>query len=342
VRHPLLAPAAALLAAGLALFAPTSPAAAEPSLVVDGHRGLDLVSVRAPHHHTESLRLGRAYSPVVASPSGRILAARSVRDGRHRLVVGADGPQRALATTPACLSTVAISPDGSQVTWAAVPQDDQGCPFAEVVHLLDVDTGTRVDLAAPPRSGWFRTPPSFSPDGSRVTLLGLTRHEHWLMRVFDTATGQRLRQLTDHLPTDVPAADGAVVVRRTDGLPGGRRCRLFTLDTGSDAEPSCWDADLRLTGPQAAAVTASPDGTRLAWVDASTGKPHLVLAPTVDPAADVDLGRIHNGPGRPSLTWVGNRHLLARSPEDDQRTLIRAHDGRAVWPHAPITYGWVR
>lgn len=339
--HRLLGPVATalvLLAGALAV----PPASAEPSLVVDGRGGLDLVAVRDPHPREESLRLGRAYGAVAASPSGRIVAARSLRDGRHRIVVGGGGPQRPVATTAECLSSVAISGDGAQVTWAAERQDDDGCPFADVVHLLDVDTGTRLDLPAPPRSGWFRTPVTFSPDGSRLTLLGLTRGERWIMRVFDSATGERLRELTDHLPTDVPAAGGHLVVRRTAGLPGGPRCRLFVLDPHSEAEPTCWSDDLLLTGPQAATVTASPNGQRLAWLDTERGRQHLVLAPVADPGAAREAGPIDNGPGRPSLTWVGDGYLLARSPEDDARTLVRARTGRPAWRRPPITYGWVR
>jgi hypothetical protein len=163
-----------------------------------------------------------------------------------------------------------------------------------------------------------------------------------LLWLYDTATGERVRELSGYRPTDLPTPDGAIVVRRhPDGEESGRRCQLFTVPVSPDEPLTCWDPALRLSLDQADGITASPDGSTLAWIRRDHGL-HIVLAPVDDVIDRRDLGTSRTGPGMPTPTWVSDRFLATTSPEEDERAVRRVSDGKPIRGPIPVFAGWTR
>lgn len=339
--------AATALALALSTLLPVSPAGADdrplrgPFLVTTERGGVHRSEVRYPHGDERVLAAGAYFTPHVA-PTGRILLAKYVglSGDRVRVLVGGDGDTHVLAPDiSSCVDELAISDDGALATYADPGEGPSGCAAADVVHLVTIDTGVRLELAAPPRSNWFGSDPQFSRDGAYVALLGRAQgaQQLWL---YDTATGERVRELAGVRPTDLPTDDGAIVVRRhVDGEQSGARCQLFTVTASADEPRTCWDPALRLTDEQAEGITASPDGSTLAWIRRHHGQ-RIVLAPVGDVTDRHELGRSRTGPGWPTPTWVTDRFLATESPEQDARAVRRVGDGTPVRGPIPVFAGW--
>lgn len=328
-RH--LGIAVTALALAVTTLLPVPPAGAldpplsGPFLIATERGGIYRVEIRYPHH-SERVLSARAFLEPHVAPTGRILFAkyRGLSGNRVKVLVGGDGDTHVLADDIShCVDEQAISYDGELATYADPGEGDSACAAADVVHLVTIDTDARLDLPAPPRSNWFGADPQFSRDGSHVALLGRGGGAQVLW-LYDTATGERVRQLSGYRPTDLPAADGAIVVRRhPDGEESGRRCQLFTVPVSPDEPLSCWDPELRLTLEQADGITASPDGSTLAWIRR-------------------DLGTSRTGPGMPTPVWISDRFLATHSPEEDARAVRRVSDGKPVRGPIPVFAGWTR
>lgn len=313
-----------------------------PFLVVSQRGGPERVAVAAPHRAERIIHAG-AYHPPHVAPSGQVLIAKYTdRTGERMRLVVTDGTSTTVLdeTTP-CVSTTAISYDGRLATYGDAGWSDQGCASPKVVHLVVVATGATLDLPAPAHAGWFLTDPMFSRDGSYLSVVGRERGKDVLW-LYDTSSGERLRTLTGYRPTDLPsglADGGGIVVRPTSKAGPGVRCRLFDLAASSRRPLTCWDRRLPLTKDAASGITLSPDGTTLAWVEGRS----IVLAPVDDVTDRRVLGSAHTGPGTPTASWVSNRYVLTRSPEDDERSLRTVTTGhRLRWQPPSGIYGWTR
>lgn len=296
------------------------------------------MAVAAPHQGERIIHAG-AYHPPHVSPTGRILLASYVgKDGdRMRLVVTDGTSTQVLDATSPCVTTTAISFDGRLATYADPGSGRGACGSPTSVRLVDLDSGATRDLRAPRHAGWFRTDPVFSRDSSYLSLVG-RRHGKDVLWLYDTATGDRLRTLVGYRPTDLPTARG-IVVRPTSKAGPGVRCRLFVLTARTTRPLTCWNPALRLAKDAASGIALSPDGTTLAWVDGRS----ITLAPVDDVRERRVLGAAHTGPGTPTASWVGNRYVLTRSPEDDARSLRKVGNGhRLRWTPPPGIFGWTR
>jgi hypothetical protein len=339
--------AVAALALALTALLPVPPAGADdrplrgPFLITTERGGVYRTEVRYPHHGERVLQ-ARAFLGPHTAPTGRILFAKylALSGNRVTVLVGGDGAPHVLADDIShCVDELAISDDGTLATYADPAEGPDRCQAADVVHLVTIDTGARLELPAPPRSNWFGSNPQFSRDGSHVALLGRDAGAQALW-LYDTATGERVRELSGYRPTDLPTEDGAIVVRRhPDGKETGRRCQLYAVPVSASEPLTCWDPALRLTLEQSDGITASPDGSTVAWIRRDHGF-HIVLAPVGDVTDRRDLGPSRTGPGMPTPRWVTDRFLATQSPEEDARAVRRVGDGTPVRGPIPVFAGW--
>jgi Tol biopolymer transport system component len=157
----------------------------------------------------------------------------------------------------------AWSPDGTKVVLqeARVGLDHAG---QLVVHDLDTDATTElVDLSGEPRA-FFWLAPRFSGDGRRVVFQLAQMRQAW--SAFDTwsvpVTGGVPQLEMRDAAFPVPLGDGRViVVSGLEGLFGDQTATLSILDADGvvndvvDVDHAPWH------------LTASPDGTRVAYVE---------------------------------------------------------------------------
>jgi hypothetical protein len=214
---------------------PSNPIADDPHLLSWGHL--------LPERRSQSAQLTRKdlsgwVGQVAFSGDGRWLAA-CTSIGRFEAWHDEDKFGWAKRIPGACLSSVALSPDGK----AAIVGSFDGS-----VHMLDSGSGER-------RLGTHRGPVSsvaYSPDGSLIASGGLDR----TIRVWDGTTGEPRRTLSGHkswVNALVFLKDGTLVSGSSDGT-----VRLWDVATGENAKT------IQATKGEVRSIAVSFNGERIA------------------------------------------------------------------------------
>lgn len=205
----------------------------------------------------------REDSPAWA-PSGRRLAFASVRNGARDLIeVSVDGrDRRDLTTTAADEKDPAYSPDGSEL--AFVTNRDGN----DEIYVMTLPDGSPAGAAAPRRLTNHAArdlAPAWSPDRSQILFLSDRDAEGQFDVYLMRADGTDVERLTTTGANACPrfAPDG-----RRIALQAGDAVHLFDLKTRT-LLPLTREST---TGSQ---PTWSPDGTRLAFMSARSGRSQI-------------------------------------------------------------------
>ncbi|MFG2465941.1 helix-turn-helix domain-containing protein [Streptomyces canus] len=206
-------------------------------------------------------------------PTGRVLAARSVKRGVIEVLDVATGRLR-LSRALGAGGTAVFSPDGTRLAVVG----GQGA-----VHLLDLSTGARHTAAQPDHDGTVRRV-AFTPDGRTLAVVDI-EDDGDQVRLLDATTGRTrrtIKQSTQFLSAFAFSPDG----------------RTLATVNGSRGSVKMWDVrtgrrqDSFSVGGEVASLAFSPDARTLAvsgprgvqlW-DLTTSQNRLTL-PTRSPEA---------------------------------------------------------
>lgn len=248
-----------------------------------------------------------------------------------------------------CAGWTSISPDGRYVTFGAGTSDGIRCFPPEGITLVDTLMGTRRRLASP-GDGSFASfhDPVFTGDGAYLLLSGFVDF-YERTQVVDPATGALVSASgavthEGYRPTMLTTADGELVLRPAyDWVDEDCESRLMAVRPGSAHAASCW-AEGVFTADESIHVLPSPDGTRLAWLSARTGKPRFMVSPVAEPTLATDLGGLGYTPegNRQFLSWLSDDVLGVVDNDGTRKSITRdATTGADLgsWPRGVI--GWM-
>jgi RNA polymerase sigma factor (sigma-70 family) len=276
------------------------------------HRGaVDLFDVRTGESVRRFAGPRHPFEVVAFSPDGTKLAAVGGHDSTLHLWEVATGAEiRPAIGHQGPVWYVALAADSRTVATAAA--DD-------TVRLWDARTG-KLRRQAEGCRAWF------SPDGG--TLLTLVNGERWTLRGSDVGTGrQRFGQL-------LPECDPYSMTISTDGRTlafegAGHAICLWDVASGEE------QGQLAGHPQRIAALTFSPDGTRLA-----SASPEEKLVCLWDVAGRREVRRFTASPG--SLAFSPDGTLLAAGGEDEGVRMWDTVLGKEIYRLADDKTYWTR
>lgn len=205
------------------------------------------------------------------SPDGRHITFERVLSNRHDVyrIPATGGQEQKLAETAYGSSW---SPDGGKLAVSGLetpfPRDDR-VSLTQVLHdgvgifLIDIETGQRTRLTAPPRST-FDELPVFSPDGRSLAfrrVYGLNEGDVYVVRVSDRVSKQ-LTFIRNRIFGLTWTADSREIV--FVGVRSGTRGIWRVPATGGEVQR------VPIPGENPASPVLSRSGTKLAWMESSS------------------------------------------------------------------------